>query len=143
MSAATFDVKRLSEDAKLPTRGTPGSAGLDLYASEGVHVPARGRALVKTDIAISFPKGTYGQIAPRSGLAFKHGIDVGAGVIDPDYTGPIGIVVFNHTDDVFIVNKGLKMAQLIFIYIAKPAPVEVEILEATLRGSGGFGSTDA
>ena len=89
-------VKLLSSKATLPVKGTSLAAGYDLSSAQSLIIPINGRALVPTDISLSVPKGTYGRIAPRSGLAVKHGITTGAGVIDADYTGPIGIVLFNH-----------------------------------------------
>lgn len=88
-------VKFLSEKARLPTRGSPLAAGFDLYSAKDVVIPAQGRALVPTDISVAVPEGTYGRVAPRSGLAVKHGLDVGAGVVDADYRGPLGVVMFN------------------------------------------------
>jgi dUTP pyrophosphatase len=79
--------------------------------------------------------------APRSGLAWKHSIDVGAGVIDADYRGPLGVILFNHSDQDFAVKAGDRIAQLILEVIVTPEVVEVEDLESTIRGSGGFGST--
>lgn len=80
-------VKRLSKDAILPTRGSPLSAGFDLYAAHDAVIPAQGKTLVKTDLSIAVPEGCYGRVAPRSGLALKHHLDVGAGVVDADYVG--------------------------------------------------------
>ena len=79
--------------------------------------------------------------APRSGLAWKHSIDVGAGVIDADYRGPVGVILFNHSDQDFAVKAGDRIAQLILERIVMPDVMEVEDLESTTRGSGGFGST--
>jgi dUTP pyrophosphatase len=105
-------------------------------------VPKRGKALVKTDLAMIIDPSVYGRIAPRSGLAWKHSIDVGAGVIDSDYRGNIGIVLFNHGDDDFIIGKGDRVAQLIFEKIQMVGFAEVDDeLEETNRASGGFGST--
>ena len=94
-------VKKLRYNARLPTRGSDGSVGYDLYSSEDATVPCQaGRALVSTGIALSIPDGLYGRVAPRSGLAVKHCINVGAGVIDPDYTGEVKVVLFNHGTEV-------------------------------------------
>jgi dUTP pyrophosphatase len=134
-------VKILSEHAILPTRGSVSSAGLDLYAAHDAIVYARGRELVRTDIAISVPQGTYGRIAPRSGLAYKHGIDVGAGVIDEDYTGNVGVILFNHSETNFTVSKGDRIAQLIIEKIEYVDVVHVRDLSSTDRGTNGFGST--
>jgi dUTP pyrophosphatase len=87
--------KRLSENAKLPTRGSSHAAGYDLYSAQEVTIAAEGKALVKTDIAVAIPEGHYGRVAPRSGLAWKHHIDCGAGVIDRDYRGNVGVILFN------------------------------------------------
>jgi len=78
-------VKKLSENAIIPTRGSSSSAGLDLYAAHPTVIPAKGKGIVPTDLSIALPEGTYGRVAPRSGLAVKNHIDVGAGVIDMDY----------------------------------------------------------
>ncbi|CAA6657587.1 unnamed protein product [Spirodela intermedia] len=136
-------VKRLSENAVLPSRGSPYSAGYDLSSAVDMKVPGRGKALVPTDLSISIPQGTYARIAPRSGLAWKHSIDVGAGVVDADYRGPVGVILFNHSDVDFEVKAGDRIAQLIIERIMTPEVVEVENLDSTVRGAGGFGSTGA
>lgn len=87
------------------------------------------------------PAGCYGRVAPRSGLAAKHGIDVGAGVIDEDYRGNIGVVLFNHGKEAFEIKRGDRIAQLICERIVYPVLEEVEKLTETVRGAGGFGST--
>ncbi len=134
-------VHLLSPSAKLPTKGTKLSAGYDLFASEHVTVPPQGRVIVPTGISIELPSGTYGRVAPRSGLAVKHGIDIGAGVIDEDYRGPVGVVLFNLGTSEFVVNPGDRVAQLIVTPYASPDIVQVATSTATDRGSGGFGST--
>jgi dUTP pyrophosphatase len=138
-----FKVKKLSTLAHLPQKGSPGSAGYDLHSAYDYKVPARGKEMVKTDLAISVPQGTYGRIAPRSGLAWKNSIDVGAGVIDRDYTGNVQIVLYNHSNDDFVIKAGNRVAQLILEKIVDDAQlVEIkEDLDITLRNSGGFGST--
>jgi dUTP pyrophosphatase len=103
--------------------------------------PAKGKALIKTDIAIAIPENTYARIAPRSGLAWKHFIDVGAGVVDYDYRGPVGVVLYNHGDADFTIERGDRIAQLILERICMADVKEVEELPDTDRGSGGFGST--
>ena len=134
-------VKRLSSNATLPTRASPLSAGYDLYSATDVVVPARGRVLVPTDLSITVPVHTYGRVAPRSGLALKNGLDVGAGVVDSDYTGPVGVVLFNHTDTDYQVKKGDRCAQFIVECIMMLDVKEVDNLETTERGNGGFGSS--
>lgn len=138
---STLRVKKLSDKAIIPTRGSPLSAGLDLSAAHKTVVTARGKALVKTDLAIVCPEGTYGRIAPRSGLAWKKHVDVGAGVIDADYRGPVGVVLFNHADEDLVVEVGDRVAQLVLERIVIPEVLEVDELDETERGAGGFGST--
>ena len=136
-----LQVKLLGETAKPPTRGSAFAAGYDLYASRPATIPARGKALVDTDISIAVPANTYGRIAPRSGLASKHGIDTGAGVIDADYRGPVKVLLFNFSDVDFGVEPGERVAQLILERIVTPEVTVVAELEETVRGAGGFGST--
>ncbi|PSN63038.1 dUTP diphosphatase [Corynespora cassiicola Philippines] len=136
-----LQVRFLSDKARAPTKGSAFSAGHDLYSAVDVVIPARGRAKVDTDIAISVPVGTYGRVAPRSGLAAKHGIDTMAGVIDSDYRGPVGVILANLSETDFEVKVGDRIAQLIVEKIAMPDVVVVETLEETVRGAGGFGST--
>lgn len=135
-------VKKLCYDAIVPTRGSDGAVGYDLYSSEDAVVPCQaGRALVGTGIAIVLPPDVYGRVAPRSGLAVKHCINVGAGVIDPDYTGEIKVVLFNHGEKDFEIKKGDRIAQLVLERCETPHIKEISIVEDTERGSGGFGST--
>uniref|UniRef100_A0A5B7C2I1 Deoxyuridine 5'-triphosphate nucleotidohydrolase n=1 Tax=Davidia involucrata TaxID=16924 RepID=A0A5B7C2I1_DAVIN len=134
-------VKKLSEKAILPSRASLLSAGYDLSSATETKVPARGKALVPTDLSIAIPEGTYARIAPRSGLAWKHSIDVGAGVIDADYRGPVGVILFNHSDVDFEVKVGDRIAQLVIEKIMTPDVTEVDDLDSTVRGVGGFGST--
>jgi dUTP pyrophosphatase len=136
-------VKKLTQDAILPTRGSGGAVGYDLYSTDEVVVPPTHRALVGTSVAVVLPPGVYGRVAPRSGLAVKHGIQVGAGVVDPDYTGEVKVVLFNHGDKDFEVKKGDRIAQLVLERCETPPVEEVGAVEETDRGSGGFGSTGA
>jgi dUTP pyrophosphatase len=112
-----------------------------LSSSKDSVVPARGKALIPTDLSISIPDGTYARIAPRSGLAWKHSIDTGAGVIDSDYRGNVGVILFNHSDQDFPVKTGDRIAQLILEKIEIADVQEVKELNETERGEGGFGST--
>jgi len=123
-----LQVKRLSENAIIPTRGSPNAAGFDLSSAEDTVVKAGRVGVVKTDISITCPEGTYARIAPRSGLAVKKFIDVGAGVVDADYRGPVGVVLFNFGSDDFIVEKGDRIAQLILEKISMAEVVEVNII---------------
>ncbi len=133
--------KRLHPEARLPTRGSAGAAGLDLYAVERVTIEPGGRAPVRTGLAVAVPRGFYGRVAPRSGLAVRQGIDVLAGVIDSDYRGEILCALVNHGREPFEVEPGARIAQLVVEAIATPEPVWAEELEETERGAGGFGST--
>ena len=137
----TLGIKKLSFDALLPTRGSICSVGYDLYSNCDGVIPTSERMLVSTGISVVLPNGVYGRVAPRSGLAVKHGIQVGAGVIDPDYTGEVKVVLFNHGEKDFEVKKGDRIAQLILEKCETPLIEEISIVEDTERGSGGFGST--
>ncbi len=140
-SLLKLKVKKLSPTAGLPVRASSGAAGYDLFAAQTAVVPAKGKVVVPTDIAIAVPLGYYGRVAPRSGLAVKSFIDVGAGVIDSDYRGPVGVVLFNFSDSDFMAAQGERIAQLILEKIATPEVQEVTDLDETARGDGGFGST--
>jgi dUTP pyrophosphatase len=136
-------IKKLTPNAILPTRGSGGAVGYDIYSTDEVVVPPTHRALIGTGIAMVLPPGVYGRVAPRSGLAVKHGIQVGAGVIDPDYTGEVKVVIFNHGDKDFKVEVGDRIAQLVLERCETPPVEEVGLVEETERGAGGFGSTGA
>ena len=116
-------------------------AGYDLYSSQDTVVAAHNRLLVSTDIAIKVPFGTYGRIAPRSGLATKNSIDISGGVIDNDYRGPVEIHLINYSNQPFQVRQGDRIAQLILEKIKTPETTLVTKLDKTDRGSKGFGST--
>ena len=133
--------KKLVETAVLPTRGSNQAAGLDLYAAVAAVVPARQYVTVGTGVAVAIPEGYYGRIAPRSGLAAKHGIDTLAGVVDSDYRGELLCVLANHSDVDFAVAPGDRIAQFVIETIITPTPVWAEELDGTERGMGGLGST--
>ena len=132
---------RMVPEARLPTRGSEKAAGYDLYAAENMTIKANGRALVSTGIAMTIPDGHYGRIAPRSGLAVKHEVDTGAGVVDCDYEGCVKVLLINHGQQDFTVEAGHRIAQLIIEKIANPVIEEVNKIVPTVRGAGGFGST--
>jgi deoxyuridine 5'-triphosphate nucleotidohydrolase len=134
-------IKLLTDNAIPPMRCSLLAAGYDLCSNENTVVPARGRKLVHTGIAITIPEGHYGRIAPRSGLALKKGIDVGAGVCDADYRGEICVILFNHSDEDFEINEGDRIAQLILEWISTPPIRVVDDLDDTERGENGFGSS--
>jgi dUTP pyrophosphatase len=136
-----LQVKKLDPNAILPKRQTSESAGYDICSIEDYMIPPHGRQLIDTGLSITVPKGTYGQIAPRSGMSCK-GTHVGAGVIDRDYTGHVKVLLFNLNSDEFItISKGDRVAQLLLKHISLSDVLEVEELEITERGDGGFGST--
>ena len=133
--------KKLDPAASLPTRGSTLSAGLDLYCLDDLVIAAHRRIAARTGVAVAIPEGFYGRVAPRSGLALNHGLDVLSGVIDADYRGEIVCILYNTGDAAVALPRGSKMCQLIIERIITPAPVWTDDLEETRRGSGGFGST--
>lgn len=135
-------VERINSNSTIPTRQSAEAAGYDLSAAEPCIIPSHGKGIIKTGLRMTCPEGTYGRVAPRSGLAWKKHIDVGAGVIDRDYTGEVGVVLFNHGDEDLRVEAGDRVAQLVLERIVTPDVVEVKSLEETERGACGFGSTD-
>lgn len=141
----TLKVFLRSENATVPTKGSALAAGYDLYASEAGVIPAQGQGIIGTDLTLIVPYGTYGRVAPRSGLAVKHGISTGAGVVDADYRGEIKIVLFNHAKKDFVVEKGDRIAQLVLEKIVNADVVTLTAEqfeeETTTRGENGFGST--
>ena len=128
---------------ELPKYATPGSAGLDLRSTKTVVLKPHGRALVPTGLYIALPEGYEAQIRPRSGLALKKGITVlnTPGTVDADYRGEVGVILFNTTDEDFIVNTGDRIAQMVINKVEQLNWVEVEELDETERGDGGFGHT--
>ena len=125
----------------IPTYSHPGDAGADIKASEPSIVPARGKALISTGLSIELPEDHVGLIWPRSGLAVKHSIDCGAGVIDAKYRGEIKVLLFNHSDKNFAIEPGDRIAQLLVQKIESINFLSVENLDETERNFGGFGST--
>lgn len=119
--------ERINEGATAPVFGSAYAAGADLSSAESLKVPARGKCLVSTGLRVAIPAGHYGRIAPRSGLALKHFIDVGAGVVDEDYRGELRVLLFNHSESDFIINRGDRVAQLICERISRPILEEVPI----------------
>jgi dUTP pyrophosphatase len=136
-----MEVKLLNENARLPTLGSSGAAGFDICSTDYIEILPNNRNIVSTGLSIKLPVGVYGRIAPRSGLAVKHGIHVGAGVIDRDYRGEIKVLLFNLSNESFTVNPGDRIAQLICEHYETPPIKVVDELDATERGQGGFGST--
>lgn len=147
MHQCNVKVKRLRPDSTNPLPGymTSHAAGMDLYAelAHDLVLHPGARTLVPTGIAIELPEGYEAQVRPRSGLALKHGIALvnSPGTIDTDYRGEIGVILINHGTDPFVVRNGERIAQLVFAPFARATLVEVEELEGTKRGDGGFGHT--
>jgi dUTP pyrophosphatase len=137
-------VKRLHEEATLPTRAYEGDAGLDLAACERVELGPGERAVVSTGLAVAIPEGHAGFVLPRSGLAVRHGIGVvnAPGLIDAGYRGELKVVLLN-TDrsETFVVEPGMRIAQLVVVPVAVPEPTEVTELPGSERGEKGFGSS--
>lgn len=123
---------KLTENATTPSRGSNRAAGFDLYSAYDYSIGPMDKVLVKTDIQIAVPHGYYGRVAPRSGLAVKHFIDVGAGVVDEDYRGNLGAVLFNFGKDTFEVKKGDRIAQLICERICYPELLELQVTSPLL-----------
>mmetsp|Transcript_1233 Transcript_1233/g.1891 ORF Transcript_1233/g.1891 Transcript_1233/m.1891 type:complete len:453 (+) Transcript_1233:2258-3616(+) len=136
----TLQVKLLSDNARLPVRATPVSAGYDLYSAVSLTIAPNGRASMATDISICPPVGTYAQVASRSGLACKYKVDAKAGVIDRDYRGNILAVLHNSSTETFEVNQGDRIAQLILHRISEPNVTNCDKLDDTTRDQRGFGS---
>ncbi len=139
-------IRRLRGDLPLPAYESAGAAGMDLraYVEDGSFtLKPLERRLVKTGFALAIPLGFEVQIRPRSGLALKHGVTLvnAPGTIDPDYRGEINVILINMGDSDFIVQHGDRIAQMVLAPVTRCEWVESERLEATERGTGGFGST--
>tara|TARA_Y100001935_G_scaffold63882_1_gene53647 strand:- start:38 stop:478 length:441 start_codon:yes stop_codon:yes gene_type:complete len=138
-------IKRLSKDVALPKYETEDSSGLDLAANTDKQIkilPGKSE-IISTGLAVAIPKNFEIQIRPRSGLAAKSQISVlnTPGTIDADYRGELKVILINLSDKVFVVEKGLRIAQMVLCPVVKATLKEVAELENTERGSGGFGST--
>ena len=138
-------IKRLSKDVALPKYETEGSSGLDLAANidRQIKILPGKSEIISTGLAVAIPKNFEIQIRPRSGLAAKSQISVlnTPGTIDADYRGELKVILINLSDKVFVVEKGLRIAQMVLCPVVKATLKEVTELENTKRGSGGFGST--
>ena len=135
-----IDICKITTDAIIPTKKREEDAGYDLYSNEQVYLPPNHRTSIKTGISISIPYGYVGLIWPRSGLSVKHGIDVLAGVVDSGYIGEIAVCLYN-TGDQILINKGDRIAQILFQRVENIQFEETDSLSQTNRGSGGFGSS--
>ncbi len=139
------ELKRLAhgEGLPLPAYATPGSAGMDVVSAEDVTIAPGARHAVATGLSMAIPQGYEIQVRPRSGLAFKHGITVPntPGTIDSEYRGELKVLLINHGLKDFAIARGDRVAQLVLAPVVQAAWDEVEELDATERGAGGFGST--
>jgi dUTP pyrophosphatase len=139
-------IRRLRDDAVVPSRAYAGDAGLDLSACERVELGAGERAVVGTGLAVAIPAGYAGFVQPRSGLAAKHGITIvnTPGLVDSGYRGELKIILLN-TDphETFVVEPGMRIAQLVVLEVPGVDPVEMDELPDTERGVRGFGSSSA
>ena len=124
----------------MPSRATSKSVGLDLYSPMNVLIPAHDKILVDLGVAFQIPMGYYGQIASRSGLAIHHHIHVGAGVVDPDYTGSIHVFLMNFSSQDHVIEKNHRIAQMILEKVAYLVICEVSQMLPTDCGAKGFGS---
>jgi dUTP pyrophosphatase len=137
-------IRRLHADAVIPQRAYHGDAGLDLSACERVELGPGERATVGIGLAVAIPQGHAGFVQPRSGLAARHGITIvnTPGLVDPGYRGELRVVLLNtDREEAFVVEPGMRIAQLVVLPVAEPDPIEVEELPATERGVRGFGSS--
>ncbi len=138
-------IQKLSEKAILPTRGTNGAAGLDLYAclDEPETIPPGGRAFIPTGVAVAVPEGYVGLMAVRSSIGVKRKLSMpnGVGVIDSDYRGSLCVALWNTGDAPTTILPGDRIAQILILPVAVPTLELVEVLPETERGAGGFGST--
>ena len=136
---------RESSRELLPAHQTEGASGMDLRADieREIHIPSMGRALVPTGISVAIPPGLEGQVRPRSGLAIRHGVTClnSPGTIDSDYRGEICVILVNLGAEPFSVRRGDRIAQLVFSPVVRAAWREMETLDPTSRGEGGFGHT--
>ncbi|MBQ3644846.1 MAG: dUTP diphosphatase [Candidatus Riflebacteria bacterium] len=138
-----LDVLIQINDSKMPIMATPGAAGYDLCASKAVTIKSGEFEKVPTGIRISMPMGLEAQVRPRSGLAAKNGVTVlnAPGTIDSDYRGEISVILINHGKEDFVIEPGMRIAQLVFAQVTKVNFKQVDFLDETSRGEGGFGST--
>jgi dUTP pyrophosphatase len=138
-------IRRLpnSEGLDLPAYATSGAAGMDVISAEDLTLAPGARHAVATGLAVAIPPGFEIQVRPRSGLALKHGISVpnSPGTIDSDYRGELKVILINHGSDPFAIRRGDRIAQLVLAPVTRASWLEVDELDETARGEGGFGST--
>ena len=139
----TVKVLRTDPAAQLPAYAHPGDAGMDVRSIEEVTLAPGARALIHTGLVLMLPPDAEAQVRPRSGLALKHGVTVlnTPGTIDAGYRGEVGVILINLGAEPFVVEKGMKIAQLVVARVTRAEIVEVASVDETDRGAGGFGST--
>ena len=141
MEAIGLPYTKLLLTVCMPTHATSKSVGLDLYSPKSVLISAHSKILIDMGIAFQILMGYYGQIAPRSGLAIHHHIHVGAGVVDPDYTGSVHVLLMNLSSQDHVIEKNHHIAQMILEKVACPIICEVPHMLPTECGANGFAST--
>jgi dUTP pyrophosphatase len=139
----TVKFRRIDPDAILPSYAHPGDAGMDVRSVESLTIPPGGRACVRTGLVFQLPPDAEAQVRPRSGLALRHGVTVlnSPGTIDAGYRGEVCVILANLGAEPFAVERGMKIAQVVVAPVARAEIAEVEAVDASERGSGGFGST--
>ncbi len=140
MEKIQLKVQRMN-DAKLPSYAHPGDAGMDLYSLEECALKAGERRVIKTGIKMAISEGFVGLVRDRSGLAVNHGITVMAGVVDSGYRGEVGIVLRNTSSLDVNITKHMRIAQMLILPVGHAEIIDVDDLDETKRGHGGFGST--
>ena len=144
-SSVPVRIKRLAHgaDLDLPGYATAGAAGMDVISAEDLTLAAGARHAVATGLSVAIPPGYEIQVRPRSGLALRHGISVpnSPGTIDSDYRGELKVILINHGSEAFEIRRGDRIAQLVLAPVTQASWLEVEELDETARGEGGFGST--
>ena len=147
MNNVKISIKKLphAADLELPSYATKNSAGADLLAAVEADFPLQPgqRSIIPTGVQITLPSGYEAQVRPRSGLAIKNGVTClnSPGTIDADYRGEIAVILINHGTETFVIERGMRIAQLIIAPVVSALWDEVESLDRTVRGAGGFGST--
>ena len=135
--------RKIDPAAALPEYAHPGDAGMDVRSVEDKTIPQGGRALVRTGLVMMLPPDAEAQVRSRSGLAIKHGVAVlnSPGTIDAGYRGEVGVILVNHGEKPFSVERGMKVAQIVVAPVVRAEIAETDETDATARGAGGFGST--
>ncbi|MAT82062.1 MAG: dUTP diphosphatase [Phycisphaerae bacterium] len=145
MPGPVIQIKKLSPLARLPEYATAGASGMDVHAAieDSITIPPRSIRMIPLGFAMAIPVGWEAQVRPRSGLASRHGVSLPntPGTIDADYRGELKVPLINLGDDAFIVEPGMRIAQMVITQVEQCRLVEVEDLDETDRGEGGFGST--